>query len=187
MANFLESHKVVMVHEGGYANHPADKGGETYKGVARKFHPNWDGWSIVDKYKGLPNFENKLNEDRALQSKVLSFYKEVFWDALKLDLVENEAIALELYDTSVNMGQSIGAKFLQTALNVSNKNGKSYPDLTKDGKIGPKTIAALNKHENQKDLLKVLNVLQGARYIDIMERDPSQEVFFRSWFNRVSL
>ncbi|MEE9384342.1 MAG: glycosyl hydrolase 108 family protein [Nannocystaceae bacterium] len=36
-------------------------------------------------------------------------------------------------------------------------------------------------------LLKVLNVLQGAHYIDRMEHLPSQETFARGWFTRVSL
>ncbi len=34
-------------------------------------------------------------------------------------------------------------------------------------------------------LLKVLNVLQGAHYIDRMEHLPSQETFARGWFKRV--
>ena len=187
MADFQAAHKIVMVHEGGYADHPNDKGGETYKGIARKRHPHWGGWKIIDKYKGLPNFEKALEEDRALQTLVVTFYKNTFWDTLGLNDVNNQEIAVELYDTGVNMGPGIAGRFLQTALNVSNRNGRDYKDLTKDGKIGPLTIRALNNHERQKDVLKVLNVLQGARYIDLMENDPTQEIFFRSWFSRVAL
>lgn len=191
MADFYAAHKIVMAHEGGYANNPSDRGGETYKGIARKFHPDWDGWSHVDKATSLANSTgviNKLLEDDAvLQQKVLAFYKLRFWDVMSLDDVENQKIATELYDTGVNMGWNVAGNFLQTALNVSNKNGKSYPDLVKDGRIGSKTISTLNNHPRPDDVFKLLNCLQGARYISICEANPSQEIFLRSWLSRVSL
>lgn len=33
----------MLIHEGGYSNDPIDLGGETYKGIARNAHPNWQG------------------------------------------------------------------------------------------------------------------------------------------------
>lgn len=39
MADFDKAHLEVMGNEGGYANNPVDAGGETYKGIARKFWP----------------------------------------------------------------------------------------------------------------------------------------------------
>jgi lysozyme family protein len=113
------------------------------------------------------------------------FYKVKFWDYLKLDQVNNQKIANELFDTSVNMGQGIAALFLQRSLNVSNRNGKDYPDLQLDGAIGPVTINALNNHPRQEQVLKLLNTLQGARYISICEANPSQEIFMTSWLSRV--
>jgi len=191
MADFKTAHKIVMQHEGGYANNRNDKGGETYKGVARKRHPNWLGWDIVDSIKKLQanpdSFEIILQSNEILQKLVLSFYKTEFWDALSLDNVKDQSIATELYDTGVNMGTGIAALFLQTALNVSNRNGKDYDDLKKDAKVGPNTVNTLNAHQRPADVLKVLNCLQGSRYIDIMEGNPGQEIFFRSWFNRVTL
>ncbi len=41
----------ILSHEGGYANHPADKGGETYRGISRKANPNWEGWKYIDDVK----------------------------------------------------------------------------------------------------------------------------------------
>lgn len=191
MADFKTSHKIVMLHEGGYANNPVDTGGETYKGIARKRHPNWSGWADVDAAKKLFSKASALDiflqgNDR-LQLKVLAFYKQQFWDELNLDKVISQEIATELYDTGVNMGTGVAALFLQTALNVSNRNGKDYVDLKKDAKIGPNTVNTLNIHQRPADVLKVLNCLQGSRYIDIMERNPGQEIFFRSWFSRVTL
>jgi lysozyme family protein len=106
---------------------------------------------------------------------------------LRLDEIGSQNIANELFDTSVNMGQVIAATFLQRALNVSNRQQKDYPDLVVDGKIGPKTISATNTHPRIGQLFKLLNTLQGARYISICESNPSQEKYLTGWMERVSL
>lgn len=120
-----------------------------------------------------------------LQDLVLSFYKEQYWDALSLDQANSQEIANECFDTGVNCGTGTASLFLQRVLNVSNKNGQYYPELELDGNLGPVTIAALNKHPRPKTVLKALNCLQGARYISICEHNPSQEVFFHGWMERV--
>ena len=184
MADFKTAYKITMAHEGGYANNPADTGGETWKGIARKKHPGWPGWVLVDKAKN-GDFPANLHSVKGLQDMVESFYKSKFWDYLKLDQVNNQKIANELFDTAVNMGQGIAALFLQRSLNVSNRNGKDYADLQLDGNIGPVTISTLNNHPRQEQVLKLLNTLQGAKYIGICEANPSQEIFLTSWLSRV--
>jgi lysozyme family protein len=187
MADFLLAYKITMKHEGGYANDPDDSGGETWKGIARKKHPNWVGWDMVDEYRTKPGFPNNLYTAPGLQELVWLFYKKEFWDTLRLDEIGSQNIANELFDTSVNMGQVIAATFLQRALNVSNRQQKDYPDLVVDGKIGPKTISATNTHPRIGQLFKLLNTLQGARYISICESNPSQEKYLTGWMERVSL
>ena len=51
MANFQQAFQHTAAAEGGYSNNPKDKGGETYRGIARKYWPDWAGWIIVDEYK----------------------------------------------------------------------------------------------------------------------------------------
>ena len=41
----------MLKREGFYNNDPDDMGGETYRGVARNYHPQWEGWAIVDARK----------------------------------------------------------------------------------------------------------------------------------------
>ncbi|AIL77899.1 peptidoglycan-binding protein [Acinetobacter baumannii] len=49
------------------------------------------------------------------------------------------------------------------------------------------TLAKCGK-EGGKVLVRVLNIMQGQRYIEICERNPTQEQFFYGWIaNRVSL
>lgn len=187
MANFETAYLVVKRNEGGWANNPNDRGGETYKGIARNFHPRWSGWPIIDAYRKHAKFEAALEKDAILQKLVRAFYKENYWNALSLDYVAHQETATELFDTGVNMGTGVAGIFLQTALNVNNKNGKEYPDLKMDGKVGPVTIQTLNAHKRPMEILKLLNIQQGAKYIDICMANPSQEIFMTSWLSRVSL
>ncbi|MFM7564688.1 MAG: glycosyl hydrolase 108 family protein, partial [Planctomycetota bacterium] len=39
MADFAIAFDETMINEGGYVDDPDDRGGETYRGVARRFHP----------------------------------------------------------------------------------------------------------------------------------------------------
>ncbi|MCW1478679.1 putative peptidoglycan-binding domain-containing protein, partial [Acinetobacter baumannii] len=51
-----------------------------------------------------------------------------------------------------------------------------------------KTYLAKRGKEGEKVLVRVLNIMQGQRYIEICERNPSQEQFFYGWIaNRVSM
>lgn len=190
MANFNIAYQITSAVEGGYSNNPSDNGGETWKGIARKMHSSWSGWELVDKHKQEPDFPSNLYKDADLQNRVLSFYKASQWDVLKLDQVNSQSIANELYDTGVNMGLSTAAKFLQRSLNVLNRSYSSsplFPDLTVDGLIGSKSLSALNSlsSDDTKVLYKLLNALQGERYILLCEASQSQEQFIRGWASRV--
>ncbi|GAA4434576.1 glycosyl hydrolase 108 family protein [Pontibacter saemangeumensis] len=188
MATIKPALAITLAHEGYYANDPTDTGGETYRGIARNHNPNWSGWSIIDAHKKKAGFPANLKEVMSsLELYVARYYKAAYWDVNNLDLVTDQAIACELFDTGVNMGVNIAAKLLQEALNLCNRNQKDYPDMKVDGQIGPLTLRTLNSHSRPKSVLKALNVLQGQRYIYICERKPSQEKFFMGWLERVTV
>lgn len=46
-----------------------------------------------------------------------------------------------------------------------------------------KTFLAKRGKEGEKVLVRVLNIMQGQRYIEICERNPKQEQFFYGWIN----
>lgn len=176
-----------MGHEGGYSNNPNDRGGETYRGISRRNFPMWSGWAVIDAHKGKPGFPESLATVPGLQKLVHGFYKMEFWNRLSLDQVNDQRIAEEMFDTAVNCGVGIAGSFLQRALNVTNRAGRDYPNLVVDSQVGPKTVGMLNMHRKPSDVLKVLNILQGNRYIEICEARESQEEFASGWLNRVSL
>jgi lysozyme family protein len=190
MANFNESYDIILEHEGGYTNDPVDVGGETYKGVARKYHPTWQGWDIIDAAKSESNFPNNLRSNDMLDWMIRHFYKENYWNLFWGDDIPNQEVANELFDTGVNMGVGRAVKYLQKGLNVLNRNQKNYADIVEDGGFGTNTMNALNQYLNIDDaffLLKVMNILQGMHYINYMTKSPTQERFARGWLKRVSI
>ncbi|MBN8852209.1 MAG: hypothetical protein BGO55_00510 [Sphingobacteriales bacterium 50-39] len=183
MADFEIAYKATIRVERGYANNPNDTGGETYGGVSRNNWPQWSGWKIIDELKGKPGFGAALQANKDLQAAMRGFYQVNFWDVLRLNQVQDQPIANELFDLAVNCSSKIAALFLQRSLNVLNKQGKFYPDIVVDGVVGAGTLNALAK-ANQKDVLKCIVALQGARYIGIAENRASQEEFMAGWIRR---
>ena len=202
MASFDIAYKLTAALEGGWANHPLDRGGETYCGIARKFWPNWDGWKIIDQLKepgdSVADINETLSNNALLPFEVKTFYMLHFWKPLGLfqDYI-SQGVANELYDTAVNQGVATAGMYLQKAINLLNQNGLLYKDLKEDGNVGPATLAAYQAiflHYRSKYgilavervVVKALDGLQYERYKEICERDNSQEVFFFGWvMNRI--
>ncbi|MFN9539664.1 MAG: glycoside hydrolase family 108 protein [Planctomycetota bacterium] len=194
MAEFEIAFDETMLHEGGYVDDPDDRGGETYRGVARKFHPAGTGWKIVDELKREKpdSFADLLDQKQELQTLVASFYREQFWRPIRGEQLSDQALANELFDTAVNQGVGTAIRFWQEALNLLNRNAKDYPEIEVDGVAGERTLATTNqflqRNRGQSDrLLKVLNLQQGARYLEIARKNPVQRKFLHGWLNRIRL
>lgn len=172
----------LIKREGGYVNIPADRGGATKYGITESV-------ARANGYKGsMRDLPESLARD---------IYRKQYWTQPRFDQVNliNPLIAEELLDTGVNCGVGFAKPTLQRALNLLNNQGKGgWSDLVVDGVYGPATLNALKTFlakrgkDGEQTLLKVLNILQGNRYIEITERNPSQEQFFYGWISqRVAL
>ncbi|EFA4243589.1 hypothetical protein C5879_004688, partial [Escherichia coli O36:H5] len=112
-----------------------------------------------------------------------------YWFGPRFDQVATLSpdIAAELCDTGVNMGPTVASRMLQRWLNVFNQQGKLYPDMDTDGRIGPRTINALRAYlqKRGKDgelvLVKALNCTQGDRYLELAEKREANESFVYGW------
>lgn len=172
----------VLSKEKGYVNDPKDAGGET----------NWGITVAVARAFGYTGAMKDLPKEVALAILRKKYVQEPGFDQV---LPLSERIAAELVDTAVNMGQVIAGQFLQRALNAFNEGNARYPKLGEDGVIGPNTIGALQaflkwraKDDGELVMLRALNVLQGARYLDIVRTNPIQQRFVFGWLkNRVTL
>lgn len=182
MANFQEAYNITMGNEGGYSNNPADSGGETWKGVARNYHPTWNGWVIVDQIKATnpSNLNQALAANAQLNADVDSFYEQNFWNPVGLNSINCQQVANQLFDSAVNMGTGTACKFLQQAINTLQPGA-----VTVDGIVGPATIAAANK-QNDEALYNAICNIRKQRYEAIVAANPSQSIFLNGWLNRIS-
>jgi lysozyme family protein len=170
----------LIQREGGYVNDPTDRGGATKYGITE----------AVARANGYKGHMKDLPVDVAK-----AIYKKQYWTLPRFDQVNiiNSKVAEELLDTGVNCGVAFAKSLLQRALNLLNNQGKEgWQDLAVDGVYGPATLSALKTYLAKRGkygetaLLRVLNILQGNRYIEIAERNPSQEKYFYGWvLNRV--
>lgn len=169
----------VIAKEGGYSNHPADRGGETMWGVTEEVARAF-GYS--GQMKAMP------------RSEAVRIYKSRYWLRPGFDRVNGiySTVAEKMFDIGVNMGPQTATKFLQRALNALNHEGRHYGDLSVDGDCGPLTIQNLASYRQRRGepgesvLLKAITCLQGERYIRIAETRPANEAFVFGWLaNRI--
>lgn len=179
MTFFHEYISEIMQIEGGYSDDKEDSGGKTKYGITQELAREYG-------YTG----------NMALLSPAMArqIYREEFWDALKLDEIERlcPSIVKELLDTGVNQGVNRSGNYLQSSLNALNRCEKDYKDLDVDGFIGRLTLAALRSYlfrrgsQGELVLLRALNCLQGAHYIELSQERPKDEKFVFGWLlNRV--
>jgi lysozyme family protein len=180
--------QIIEVFEGKYSNDADDPGGETYKGISRKMNENFEGWKIIDKYKGGKNYPNILEEDKNLAGMVEGFYKKNYWDQFQGDDLGEET-GEEMFDQSVNLGVKRAVEHLQRSLNILNNRGRLYPDIKADGIFGNLIYNAYLgccHSGKEKMLVDVLNAFQGKYYIELMEKKNIFEKF-TGLFKRVTI
>lgn len=164
----------LLGREGGYVDHPADKGGPT-------------NWGITEKTARAHGYRGDMRN--LTREQALVIYESDYWYGPYFDQVYaySASIAEELLDTGVNMGPSVPAKWLQRWLTALNDSERLYPDIATDGVIGPRTLSALNlflqarSKEGEAVLQRALNCSQGARYLELAEQRSQNESFLYGW------
>lgn len=166
-----------------YTDNPADSGGPTKYGITQAELAEWRGHPVTaDDVKAL------------LKDEAAKIYRDRYYVKPGFDKVAalSPAIAYKLTDAGVNCGVETVSMFLQRVLNVFSQRGDFYANVKVDGSIGAGTISSLNAYlakrgkEGEMVMLRALNDLQGARYINLAETREKDEDFVYGWIlNRV--
>ena len=162
----------MIANEGGYVNDPDDPGGETYKGVARKIHSKWEGWTMIDLLKRLSGFPANLDKDPEIQEAVEDFYEVQFWNRISGSLISEQAVANSIFDFGVNAGASTSSAIAQLVIGAE-----------VDGVIGNESIAKINAF-NPNHFLAAFTVAKIARYVSIVKKRPTSRKYFFGWVLR---
>tara|TARA_A100001015_G_scaffold225535_1_gene254604 strand:- start:1045 stop:1560 length:516 start_codon:yes stop_codon:yes gene_type:complete len=160
MSNYNECLKIILMHEGGYVNHPKDPGGETNLGVTKRVYEEWGG--------------TKEMKDLTIED-VEPIYKKNYWDKIKGDDLP-DGLDLCVFDFGVNAGPGRAAKFLQKLLGV-----------TQDGGIGPQTLGALQSAIGEDKVTQTREMIEKYQSMrqEYYEGLSTFDTFGKGWTRRV--
>lgn len=183
--------------EGAFANVVGDKGGITFKGIARTYNARWDGWRIIDKaleqypelktpYNKAPESVKKLNEilnaSDELSYLVIDFYFENYFKKVGADRIGGK-LAVILFDISVLMGCHRASKTLQK---VANRYFGC--NLVVDGIVGSGTISKVKELIQTKgeDIFVSNMLLEYGDNVTEASKLEANAKFLQGWMNRIS-
>lgn len=162
----------VLKREGGYINHPRDKGGPTNYGITQETLSNYLGRHCT------------IADIKALSKKTAAdIYEHHYFIKSGIEQLPTEIQPL-LFDMAVNHGNHNAIKMLQRELREY-----GYDAVGKvDGVIGNLTIGATQAAIK---LLgkRFINALVTRRinfYRNIVDNHPEQVVFLNGWINRAN-
>lgn len=120
---FESAIEMVLEKEGGFSNHPRDKGGMTNFGITYK---TYAAFHDIDPAAVTEKMMRDLTREEAVE-----IYRTNYWSAARCDALP-PGIDLCVFDFGVNAGVRTAVRTLQEVVGV-----------TKDGSIGPITLAAV--------------------------------------------
>jgi lysozyme family protein len=153
---FYDALAFVLRHEGGYVNHPGDKGGETNYGVTRKT-------ARAHGYRGSMKY--------IPMEVVRTVYREGFWDKCRCEELPRHPLRLVVFDAAVHAGPGRAIRWAQSAVGAE-----------VDGVIGPRTLHAIHAAPD-KDRL-ALAMIQAR--LDFLRGLSNWWIFKNGWSDRIA-
>lgn len=164
MADFAPILKHTLQWEGGFVNHPNDRGGATNKGVTlRTYRAYFGNHKTVDDLK-------KITDEEVYQIAYNGYWAEIRgWD------IDCQSVADILFQGCWGSGCRTAIRMMQRILGVK-----------ADGICGTLTIKALNSYPDQRELFERYWKTRYDYFHRIVEKNPSQKVFLKGWINRLN-
>ena len=167
MAEFEKALEYTLKWEGGYSNHPSDRGGATKYGVTQATLARWR-----DKPVSVEDVAALTLPEAA------KIYRTSYWF---FGAIESQRLATKIFDMGVNLGPPRAIRLLQSALNKMHAAG-----LRIDGLFGIRTLEETNQAKAE-ELLAMLVAECVDYYSAIVAANPSQAVFFKGWTRRAQM
>lgn len=156
--NFERALSLVLKHEGGWSDHPQDKGGATMKGV-----------TLANFRRYVKPSATKDDLRKITDEQVATIYKRYYWDAVRGSDLPG-GIDYAVFDFAVNSGPDRAIKYLQAVVGAK-----------QDGRIGPDTLAKTRAMMRA----TVINDLFDRR-MAFLKRLKTWPTFGKGWTSRVS-
>lgn len=165
----------ILDREGGFIDHKSDPGGATNFGITER----------VARANGFKGHMRDLTKSEAIRI----YHREYIEKPGFLGIAEiDPLVAEEVIDSGVNTGQSRAAEWFQTALNLFNRRGTDYADVSVDGKIGAASLAAFRALIAKRGqvtarelIIDALDGLQFGHYASLAASNSKFEDFMPGW------
>lgn len=165
---FARALDIVLKHEGGFVDHPRDRGRATNRGVTQA---TYDAFRSGKKLP--PASVKDISSDE-----IAEIYRTGYWAPARCHEMPGEAIAIALFDAAVNHGVQPALKMLQQA--------SGAPELAVDGLWGEGTRKlVLKAAADLPGLVRTFLDKRETFYRRLVELNPSQSVFLKGWLKRV--
>ena len=171
--SFEKALSFTLRWEGGFCDHPADRGGATNFGIADARDGKKDGKADLD-----GDGSGDVPIKTLTKAQAAEIYRRDYWEhgASKID-ARSEAAALCVFDAAVNHGPVRSLKLLRRAIGVI-ADGSPLDD-------GDMAALDANIHASGEKVLVVRIIEARERfYREIVERDASQAIFLKGWLRR---
>lgn len=159
----------ILRREGGFVNHPNDRGGPTNMGITQKTLSDWLGRTAT--------IDDVRNLDQDIAKEI---YIKNYLSGPRIDTLPREIVP-QVFDISINSGPRTAIKIVQKVVNLA-----GFGPIGSDGLMGPKTRNACEAAQNAMgDLFNNAIAYERINFYErIIQRNPSQEVFRNGWIDR---
>ena len=156
----------ILSFEGGYVNHPNDKGGPTNMGVTLK---TWQTQGYDKNHDGRIDAKDvKL----ITKADAVSILRRCYWNRWKADGIKDQSTA-NIQEERVWIDGTPGITLIKEMLGV-----------TADGIVGNKTLKALNS-QPPKQFFERIKARRKQYILGIIAKHPSQKVLEKGWLRRL--
>lgn len=156
---FEEIIETVFETEGGYCNHPNDRGGETNFGICHQRYPH-------------------INKKNITKAEAKALYKRDYWDNhWYFKKINDKKLLAKFLDIAIHTGVGNAKRLLLRALRCTGEQCHEHDPLTQ----------SLVQKINQKDATMLLAALKSETagyYRMLIAKNEDQSVFLNGWLRR---
>lgn len=151
----------IIAREGGFVDHPSDRGGPTNWGITQATLSEYRGRDVtVDDVR-------QLTRDEARE-----IYEITYINAPRFNQIHYQPLRDLVIDCGVNHGTRRAARWLQRAAGVGD-----------DGVVGPITLRAVNERSDARELYRKVLATRARFFGRLITRDRAQAAFAAGWLD----
>lgn len=148
----------------------------TFMGIYQKYHSSWKGWNEILAALAYGGDTEKISrvlfDNKDLRDEVWKFYKQKYWDRMRLGEINSQLKANEIFIFGVNADTKPAIRVAQRIAGVVD-----------DGIMGEISLAAINKVDEEK-FDKEFDRAELEHYNILIKQNPKLRVYANGWRRR---